>query len=275
MSCPLPRPRDEALAGIVDLARYPQLDGGAAHETVVPFAAALARDGVCVLPGFLLPDAREALTADLERLRAAASRGPTAATAYYGAGAGDFPPGHPRTRLIPREMWELAYDQIPASSALHRLYGSETFLAFLAAMLGVDQLYRYDDPYQSITISLTPEGSGQNWHFDDTDFITTLMVQAPHDGGAFECRPNLRTPEDENYAGVTRILDGGRDGVRIIPFDEGALMIFQGLYALHQVTPVRGDRTRIVAVLSFDTRPGRRVPPGRNRELFGPRVEGA
>lgn len=262
------------LSNIVDLAKYPQLAGGTdgIDAAVAAFSGALRRDGVCVLPGFLLPEARRHLAADLESLIGQASRGPLEATAYYGAGQDGFPPGHPRRRLIPREMLELAYDQIPSDSALHRLYGSETFCAFLAAILGVGRLYRYDDPYQSITTSLTPEGSGQNWHFDDTDFITTLMIQAPEQGGAFECRPNLRRPQDENYEGVTEILDGKRDELRTIPFAEGALMIFQGLYALHQVTPVRGKRTRIVAVLSFDTRPGRRVPAGRNRELFGPRV---
>ena len=36
---------------------------------------------------------------------------------------------------------------------------------------------------------------------------------------------------------------------------DGTLIVFQGKRALHRVTPVRGARTRIIALFSYDRRP--------------------
>jgi hypothetical protein len=263
---------------VVDQARYPiaALGAPAGKALVADLRARLTADGMCVLPGFLTAAATRALAAEGDALRVVAYRGPAEATAYYGKDADGFPADHPRRMPIPREMVEVAYDQIANDSGLKRLYHCDALPRFLAAVLCVGRLYRYADPYQAITLSITPEGSGQNWHFDDTDFIVTLMLQAPERGGAFECVANLRSDRCENYDGVKRILEGSREGVVAVPFNPGSMMIFQGLYALHQVAPVSGRRARIIAVFSFDTRPGLTAPAGRNAELFGPRVlEGA
>lgn len=264
----------QALAGLVDLEVYPiaALERADGKALVKRLRRQLRADGLCVLPGFLTPTATRALAQETEELAPVAYRGPTTTTVYYGKDAEGFPDGHPRRLRVPREMNEVAYDQIPVESGLKRLYHSTLLPRFLAAVLGVGKLHRYADPYQAITLSITGQGEGQNWHFDDTDFITTLLLQAPEQGGEFECVPNLRSATDENYAGVLRVLEGARDAVKTVPFTEGSMMIFQGLYSLHQVAPVIGRRKRIVAVLSYDTRPGQVAPPGRNLELFGPRV---
>ena len=262
------------LAEVIDSERYPieDLAAAPAQALLAELRAMLAERGYCCLPGFLREAPRRELAAALDALTPEAYRGPTETTAYYGKDAEGFPEGHPRRLPVPREMLELAYDQLAPDSALRAIYHAPAFQAFRAAVLGQPQLYCYEDDYQPITVSITPEGAGQNWHFDDTDAVTTLMVQAAEEGGAFECVPDLRSEEDENYDGVLRVLQGAREDVQVIPFEPGTMMIFRGLYSLHQVAAVRGGVSRIVAVFSYDSRPGRRVPEGRNAELFGPRV---
>ena len=36
----------------------------------------------------------------------------------------------------------------------------------------------------------------------------------------------------------------------------GTLMLFEGRWSLHRVTPVEGDTTRHVALFGYDTKPG-------------------
>ena len=36
----------------------------------------------------------------------------------------------------------------------------------------------------------------------------------------------------------------------------GTLLLFEGRYSLHRVTPVGGETARLVALLAYDTKPG-------------------
>ena len=38
--------------------------------------------------------------------------------------------------------------------------------------------------------------------------------------------------------------------------DPGALVLFQGRYTIHRVTPIKGKALRLVALLGYDTKPG-------------------
>ena len=67
--------------------------------------------------------------------------------------------------------------------------------------------------------------------------------------------PGVRGEHSEGYDEVKRILDGEVKPVRM-PFEAGTLSIFAGHYTLHRVTPVRGHRHRLVAVLCYNREPG-------------------
>jgi predicted 2-oxoglutarate/Fe(II)-dependent dioxygenase YbiX len=86
--------------------------------------------------------------------------------------------------------------------------------------------------------------------------VTTILLQESDGGGTFEYCPDLRRPEDENYEAVGRVLAGDRSAVRTLDIAPGALVLFRGRYSLHRVTPVEGTRPRIIAILSYDTKPG-------------------
>ncbi len=97
---------------------------------------------------------------------------------------------------------------------------------------------------------------GINWHFDRSEFTTTLLLQAPESGGGFEYRTGLRSAGDPNYDGVARLLEGRDRQVETLHLAPGTLNVFRGKNTAHRVTPVAGGRERIIAVFSFYERPG-------------------
>ena len=97
----------------------------------------------------------------------------------------------------------------------------------------------------------------------------TLAIQNAQSGGVFEYSPHLRTPTDENYAGVTRVLDGDSTLIRKLDLEPGDLQIFKGRYSLHRVTPLAGHTMRYVAIFSFAREPNMVGSPERTRQLYG------
>ena len=114
------------------------------------------------------------------------------------------------------------------------------------------------------------EGGEQQWHFDSNDFSITLLLQEAEQGGDFKYAPNIRTPKDENYESVARLLDGDEKSVTVksVPLHAGTLMIFRGKYSLHRAMPVHGARQRIQSVLCFDVEAGRTNLAATNRRHY-------
>ena len=260
---------------LVDLNRYPihALDQPAGEALVDKYQRALRDEGMCQLPEFLTPPAVTRLVEQSRPLEHLAYFGLTEATPYFTEHDASLPDDHPRNIRTPRELGLVAADQIPRDGGLHQLYECDELRRFLAALLEKKALYRLADPYQKVSLTVMPQGQGHNWHFDDADFTITLMLQKPKQGGEFECVPKLRTPTDENYIGVQSVLQGARDQVRVVRFQPGALMVFRGRYALHRVSPVRGDLIRLVAILTYSTEQNWMGTPKTNELVFGQRIQ--
>lgn len=246
------------IADLVDLQRYPiDAPAGAGAALVADCRRQLAANGACNLDGFLLPGAIAAMAAEAEGLAPLAHRRPNSkGTVYLEAPDESFPEDHPRRREQPTSVAAIAYDLIPASSPLRRLYESPVLLAFLEHALGRGTLYRYADPLGALNIAVMTAGDRLMWHFDQTDFVVSLLLQDCESGGDFEFVPNIRRPGEENYGKVKHLLDGGREGVVRLDARPGTLALFQGRHSIHRVTPIEGPRARLIALLGFDTKPG-------------------
>lgn len=165
-----------------------------------------------------------------------------------------LPPEHPALREFATSNCTLCADQL-TGSALLRLYEWPPFIAFLAATMSREQLHVMGDPLARVNVMAYSEGQALNWHFDRSEFTTTLLLQAPRGGGRFEYRRDLRDAADPNYEGVARLLAGADPQVRQLDLSPGTLNVFKGRNTAHRVTPVEGEHARIIAVFSYFDRP--------------------
>jgi len=246
-------------AALVDLRHYPidALASPAARALIAECRRQLAATGACLLPGFLTEAALAAMAAEAQALvhrahRTAASR----STAYLEAPDESFPPEHPKRRLQLTSVGAVAYDLIPPGSLVRRLYEWDGLLEFLARALGRERLYRYADPLGALNLAVMEAGEALLWHFDQTDFVVSLLLQKCARGGVFEYAPFIRAAEEPNYERVWRLLDGAREEVIEVDMAPGTLVLFQGRYSIHRVTAIQGEEPRLIALLGYDTKPG-------------------
>lgn len=243
---------------IVDTDSYPIGDLGDARtrQVIGEGRASLQQRGVAILPGFIRADALDAVCIDALGVKAAAHLQDAYGTAYLGPPDPAFPEGHPRRALQHSRTWVLAYDLVPASDPLRRLYEWDGLTAFLAELLDRRPLYRMADPLGALNLTVMEAGHVQGWHYDSTDFVVSIAVQSSDAGGEFECARDIRNADDEHYDDVARVLAGDVDDlVRVYPMTPGTLMVFMGRCSLHRVAPVAGARPRIVGLFGYDTRP--------------------
>jgi hypothetical protein len=245
---------------LVDLAAYPVTDpDGAGAAVVERHRRELAATGVSILPGFVRAEALAALVAECDALAGGAHHQDVQGTPYLELpDPAAWPEHHPRVRWDRSSVHTVAYDRFdPATSALRALFEWDDLLGFVARLLGRSPLYRYADPLGAMNLAVMVEGDQLGWHFDQTDFVVSLAIQSSEAGGEFESVQLARAPDDERYEDVAAVLDGGAaDRVATVPMTPGTLMLFEGRWSLHRVTPVVGPTPRYVALFGYDTAPG-------------------
>jgi len=257
-------------ADCIDLARYPiHIAGDPRRALVSDTAAALSKDGCAVLKGFVRSSALPALIAECDRVAPFAHRNFGKTNVYFTQDAPELDVSHPRRRFYPRSNAFVPADNLTENSLLRGLYEWSAFAPFIQEVLGEQSFYRYADPLADVIVNLAEAGGGFPWHFDTNNYTVTLAIQNAHSGGVFEYSPHLRSTTDENYAGVSAVLDDDRSLIRTLHLEPGDLQIFKGRYSLHRVTPLSGTRTRYVAIFSFTDSPNMVGSPERTRQLYG------
>ena len=243
---------------ILDLHTFPldQPESTAYHDLVKRCKTELARDGMFNLNGFLHEDiATDTVIRLAKRFENDAFEHARTHNIYFKDDIPGLPADHPARRKVTTSNHTLCADQA-MDTALARLYDWPPFLAFLAETMDLPRLYAMDDALACWNVMRYGEGQGLNWHFDRSEFTTTLLLQAPDDGGAFEYRSNLRNESDPNFAGVGDLLEGRDPKVREISLRPGTLNVFRGKNTAHRVTPVKGAVHRVIAVLAYYETPG-------------------
>ena len=225
--------------------------------------------GAYVLEGFVVPEAVERILDEIGGKLDRAFYAPKSHNAYLAPDDPELAEEHPRNRKQLTTSATLAYDFIGRDGLLDRIYRWSPLRTFVAATLGYDALYPYDDDLAAVNVLTYRPGTQIGWHFDNARFTVTLMLQQAQRGGAYEYVPFIRSPDEENYAAVESVLDGNSTGVHTLAQGSGDLVVFQGRYTLHRVTEVGGELPRLVAVLSYDTKPGTRLTPHTCKMFYG------
>lgn len=242
----------------IDLQRYPLDRVGSVqwHELVAQARDDLHQHGMFNLEGFV---AQEQVRLAVERIV------PTMASQshehkrthniYFKPQLDGLPPDHPALRTVETVSHTLCGDQLQ-DSLVTAIYEYPPLLSFLAAVMDKPALHVMADPLARVNVMSYRHGETLNWHFDRSEFTTTLLLQAPEAGGQFQYRSDLRSESDPNYAGVARLLEGRDPQVQTLALRAGTLNVFRGKHTAHRVTPVQGLRERMVAVFSYYERPG-------------------
>ena len=217
----------------------------------------LNQHGALVLRQFLQPDALQSIIAEGNAQRHLAYHTLSKHNVYLTKKDEAFDADHPRNRDVISTKGCITDDVIAAESPLRQLYNDELFKSFLCDVLGETALYPYADPLSSINLHYAPDGQELGWHFDNSSFAITLLVQKPRAGGVFQYVKDLRDADagEMNFEGVAAVLDQ-RQPVDALAIEAGDLVLFRGRNSMHRVTPTEGDITRMLAVLAYNTQPG-------------------
>ncbi len=259
------------LTNYLDLAAFPvdQPETPAYAELVARCRAELAAQGLCNLEGLLRAEAAEAIATALEpEFEVNAFRHARRHNIYFKKSVPGLASDHPALVEVETVNHTLCADQLSATAAA-ALYHWPPMARFLADVMSKTALYPMEDPLAGVNAMAYGDGEALNWHFDRSEFTVTLLLQKPLGGGVFEFRTGLRTPDDPNYDGVVRLVKGEDRHVERMDVDTGTLNIFRGVNTPHRVTPVAGERKRMIAVFSYYDRPGVRFTDEERIGFYG------
>ncbi|WP_421695873.1 HalD/BesD family halogenase [Aestuariivirga sp.] len=243
---------------ILDLDRYPLDRPGSPewHALVARCRSDLAKDGMFNLEGFVkanaLAQAKAEIGPVMETLSFTHKR---RHNIYFRKEIPGLPADHPALALCETVNHTVCADQISHSVPVW-IYEWSHFITFLAAAMNKDALFPARDDLARVNVMAYRDGEALNWHFDRSEFTTTLLLQAPDGGGEFIYRTDLRSEDDPNYDGVAKLLRGEDPEVKSLTLSAGTLNVFRGKNTAHKVGTVKGARERLIAVFSYFDRPG-------------------
>ena len=254
------------IRNIIDLGKYPLEDA----NFIKLCRTKISENGVLTLPNFLNEQIIKYLVEEGSDAQNMAFFSNSTHNVYLTKNNLELDDDHIFNRQVVSSKGCITDDQIPQISPLKTLYNSEIFREFLASVLGEKKLYEYADGLSSINVHYASEGEELGWHFDNSSFAITLLLQAPEAGGSFEYIKDLRDAEagEMNFEGVKSLLDGITKP-EVLKVEPGTLVLFRGKNSIHRVTPTRGNKTRMLVVLAYNTNPGISLSKSAQITFFG------
>lgn len=232
----------------------------------------LDKTGILVLPNFLSTIALRKLQEEASSLKEKAYKSESVYNIYVLPEDKKFTTNSPRNRKFTTTKSCVPEDQIPKNSILRKIYNAGAFRGFISKVERLTQIFPYADKLSSININYYNSGDSLEWHFDNADFVITLLIKKPEEGGLYEYFSNIRYDDkgNEDYEKLSKILDGEIEPQRIV-MNEGDLIIFRGNKSLHRVTNVEAGE-RILVTFNYNTKQG--VPLSeKSRMTFFGRIE--
>lgn len=230
----------------------------------------LKQDGALVLPGFLTEKTIKSIVEEGELKQDLAWYTQSSHNVYLTDTDPAYESEHARNKQVNSSKGCITDDQVDQNSVLRHVYDANVFRDFLASVLDENALYDYADSLSSINLHYASEGQELGWHFDNSSFAITLLIQKPEAGGIFEYIENMRDADkgEMNYAGVSEVL-AGEKAVKQLAIEPGALVLFRGRNAIHRVTPTIGDTTRMLVVLAYNSEPDIALSEAARMTFFG------
>ena len=218
--------------------------------------ANLAKNGMFNLPDFIKSGvAQAAADAAKPAMGTESYRHARRHNVYFRDSMPNINDDHPAMAKFDTANHTLCADQLKGNPVID-IYEWEPFAAFLAATMGKEKLYQMEDKMARVNVQASRAGEALNWHFDRSEFTTTILLQAPEIGGQLEYRKDLRTADDQNYEGVAAVLAGSDPEIKQIMPEPGALNVFRGVNTPHRVVPVQGATDRMIAIFAYFDHPG-------------------
>lgn len=245
------------LKKVIDVRRYPILDveADSYKELVFQCREKLNEDGYCLLNGFIESAALEQMLKEACELLPGAFHKTLTGNAYLAEIDQNLREDDVRRMIDTTSLAAVASDRIPREHSIKRLYKTDILLNFIKDCLSYEHLYRYADPMSELNLAVMKEGDYLRWHFDQTDFVVSIMIDNCIAGGEYQVVPGIRDKDNENFKKVKDVLNGSTEGVLTLNIEPGCLVLFQGKYSLHRVTKVEGEKPRIVSLLAYDVKP--------------------
>jgi len=270
---------------LIDVDRYP-IDHPGTHrydQLVRACRHDMATIGCAVLPGFIPAEIAGGMANQLGAIET--FNRCHVLSAWGDPPAADLPADHIHRRRFPEDTHVLAGDQL-VGTGLRMFYETDGLNTFLADALDVPELHRFDDQFQDLNVVQIKDGGLHAWHYDLSDFVITLLLQKSEVGGQFEFAPFIRGEVipgmvggrdgrvwDERYDDVEQLFAGTWPATHMLDLEPGDLVMFNGLRSMHRVRAVHGSTNRMIAVMSYDTKPGFSSTDAINARLYGPRCQ--
>ena len=259
----------------------------------------LKNNGVLTLPDFLTDNALKTLLKEAQDGMKDAYYCQNKHTVYLQSISTDDDTteksNHPRHRHVISSKGCICDDQIASNSILRQLYNSTIFRNFIIAVTATvtvtannnnntsteeqNFLYPYKDKLSSINIHYAQRGQELGWHFDNSDFAITLLIQKPKRGGQFEYVKDIRRSnwkedeekekdDDKTIQQITQLLDGVIKP-KLLDMYPGTLVLFRGRNSIHRVSPNESDTVRILAVLAYNSKPNIALSENARMTFYG------
>lgn len=260
------RNKEENFDLLVNTAKHPL--GDSAYR--VKCKRTLEQDGVLVLHDFLLADSISSIRSEGSENQHLAYYTTGEHTVYLAPQDPAHDENHPVNRQVTSSKGCITTDQIPQQSLLRQLYNSPVFKDFLSTVLQEAALYEYADPLSAINLHYASDGQELGWHYDNSSFAITLLIQKPDGGAEFQYVKDVRDADSGEMAfdATGKILDGELP-VTTLSMDEGSLVLFRGRNSMHRVTPTAGDVTRMLVVLAYNNMPNVSLSKSARMTFYG------
>ena len=231
-----------------------QLSSQAAQQEIQGAQQSIKTHGVAFFPDFISKDALKDCIEECDEKNNNLHQINDEHNVYYSNDDKTLPPNHIRNRTFRTQVAIIPNDRLDSSRSLCQIYQTKELKQLIQLVLQKPELYRSADPLGRCSVNVLKEGWADGWHFDESEFSTTLMIQRPIQGGEFDVAPSIRhSLDDYAFEKVEQVVSTGT-GYQSFSQPAGTLAIFAGSRSLHRVTTVTGHRDRYAAVFTFSTK---------------------